>query len=199
LYSAANEGDLATVKFLLETNPGLNINWQSKEEKMSWTALHRACSNGHDGLVALLLAHPDIDVNQRDIHGNTPFRSACTKGRWTCVRLLLRDSRVMVNVPDVPGSTPLRGAVFHRHLLVVKWMIASGRRLDLGIPGDKRSDLIAIARTEGITEAYSLLTGFRDTPDQVREEVKHELKISGQYDVITFLRGGAGLNFVLCF
>lgn len=52
-----------------------------------------ACQKGHDRIVALLLAHLDVDVNQKNILGMLPFL-ACLWGMTGSVRLLLKDPRV---------------------------------------------------------------------------------------------------------
>ena len=67
------------------------MNW--KGEYYGWAALHVACRNGHDKIVTMLLAHPDIDVNQKTNTGATPFLFSCSNGRTVCVRLLLKDAR----------------------------------------------------------------------------------------------------------
>ena len=98
-YSATENGNVEEVEEILRNNPNVNVNWSSENDEGS-TALIIACDNGHDSIVSILLAHPDIDVNQKDNEGWTPFSGACWYGNTSCVRLMLKDSRVMVNEPS---------------------------------------------------------------------------------------------------
>ena len=59
-------------------------------------------------VIPLLLAHPDTDVNAKNIYGETPFVVACG-GHVSCVREMPKDSRVKVNEPDNGGWTPTPG------------------------------------------------------------------------------------------
>jgi len=66
------------------------------------------------------------------------------------VREMLNDSRVLLNEPDLSGETPLWFAANWGHLDVIKWWIASGREMDLGKPGDFKTDAVGVAgRGEG--------------------------------------------------
>jgi ankyrin repeat protein len=94
----------------------------------------------------MLLAHPDIDVNQKSTGGQSPFIWACESERTACVRLLLKDPRVEINDPDNNGYTPLWYAAANGHLEVIKWWIASGREMDLGQPENWKNDAIGVAR-----------------------------------------------------
>ena len=158
-WNAAKFGKKAEVKDILRKNPSLNVNW--KNEVNAWTALYAACWNGHDSVVSILLAHPDINPNLKEKDGNTPFMISCANGYASCVRLLLQDQRVMVNEP-YDGATPLRWAASKGHQDVIKWWIASGREIDLGKPGDiYKTDAIGAAKKWGETEVVSLLERFK--------------------------------------
>jgi len=50
-------------------------------------------------VIPLLLAHPDIEVNLKDIYGWAPFDYACN-GNTSCVREMLKDSRVELGLVD---------------------------------------------------------------------------------------------------
>jgi len=139
-WKSASDGDVEASKEILKHNPTLDVNWP--ERIYDQAVLHPVCENGNASIVSILLAHPAIDVNQKDTMKNTPFTWVCAYGRTSCGRLLLRDSRVKVNEPDEDGSTPLRYAASHGHLDVIKWWIASGREMDLGKPGDDKTDAI---------------------------------------------------------
>ena len=93
------------VKSILHDHPRIDVNWRSHITNM--TSLHFACEKGHTAIVALLLAHPGIDVNPRNTYGHTSMMRACWYERTSCVRLLLRDSRVRVNQGDSGGALPL--------------------------------------------------------------------------------------------
>jgi len=147
-YSAANKGKVKKVKEILRNNPNLNVNWRNENDEGS-TALIAACDHGHDSIVSILLAHPDIDVNLQNDEGWTPFSSACLNGHTSCVRLLLKDSRVLVNEPTTYGSTPLLWAACGGHLDMIQWWIASGREMNLGEPGHYKSDAIGEAMKIG--------------------------------------------------
>ena len=131
MWAAVQNGDAKELAELMRQDPGFNVNMDYGN---GWTLLHHAC-NGHSrsAVIPLLLAHPDIDVNGKDEHGRTPFYYACY-GSTTCVRELLKDSGVKVNEPDNFGSPPLWVAATFGHLDIIRWWIASGREMDLGIP-----------------------------------------------------------------
>ena len=166
-WSAAFNGKVEEVKSILRKNPSLNVNWKN-EECGAETALSAACFNGHDSVVSVLLAHPDIDPNLKQKDGWTPFMTACWSGKTSGVRLLLQDQRVMINEPNIEGSTPLRWAAFKGNQDVIKWWIVSGREMNLGTPGDIDK-----------TEVVSLLERFKSDAAKTRSEIRLELGING--------------------
>jgi len=180
-WYAADNGKVKEVKSILRKNPSLNVNWRNEGE-YAMTALHAACIYGHDLVVSILLAHPDIIPNLKDEDGDTPFMRACYEGRTSCVRLLLQDQRVMVNEPDKDGSTPLWWAAYRGHHYAVKLWIASGREMNLGKPGDvDKTDAIGAAKQAKKTEVATLLERFKSDPTKTRSELRKELGMNGQY------------------
>jgi len=120
----------------MRQDPGFDVN--EVQDGNGWTLLHHACdeSDIRSAVIPLLLAHPGINVNVKDIFGQTPFYCACRYGLTSYVREMLKDSRVKVNEPSKNGWTPLRFAAYYGRLDVIKWWIASGREMDLGTSGD---------------------------------------------------------------
>ena len=92
-YEAAASGDVGTVRRILKEHPEIDVNATRIKASLNESALHKACAYGHDEIVTLLLAHPDIDVNQKANGGWTPFMTACANGKTSCVQLLLKDAR----------------------------------------------------------------------------------------------------------
>jgi ankyrin repeat protein len=174
LWKAAKEGNEAELRRILtEENHAL-------KGELGEAILHKACSNGYDNLVSLLLAHPDIDVNQKKKeNGATPLLVACAWGKPSCALLLLRDTRVNVNERDGEGNTPLRWAALNGHLDVAKVWIASRRDMELGEPGEEGTDAVGAAEKKGNWEVVQLLQWFQDNPELVREEARRDLGIVG--------------------
>ena len=162
LYLASEAGKVEDVKEILRNNPNLDVNWRNPGEVN--TALYVACERGCASIVSILLAHPNIDVNVEDGSGYTPFKRVCSEGYTSCVRLLLGDSRVKVNEPNDRGDTPLYLVAFLGSFDIIKWWVASGREMDLGKPGDRRTDAIGAAEFQGNTEMVTLLERFKENP-----------------------------------
>jgi len=156
-------------------DPGFNVNLD--RDGYGNTLLHHACKGGNrrSPVIPILLAHPDIDVKVKTDHGSTPFYWACVLGYTSCVRELLKDSRVKVNEPRNDRRTPLWAAAYYRHLDIIKWWIASGREMDLGKPGESKTDAIGVAKKCGWTEVVSLLEEFKENPEETRSKVRMEI------------------------
>ena len=130
---AVRSGNAKMLAELMEQDPGFTVNVYL--DGNGWTFLHHAFGSGNSSaVIPLLLAHPDIDVNAKATSGSTPFSVACASGSTSCVREMLKDSRVKVSEPNRFGYTPLWGAAQNGHLDVIRWWIASGTEMDLGIP-----------------------------------------------------------------
>jgi len=186
LYDAVN-GPAEEVTEILRKNPTINVNWRN-DRWFGRTPLHRACWGGHDTIVSILLAHPDIDVNQKDDSGWTPFLLACFKGSSPSVRLLLRDQRVKVNESCNGVDTPVEYAASNGRQEVIKWWMASGREMDLGRYKTE-------ARRREKTEAVILLERFRDNPEGTRYQVRLELGLlddlaAEMFAMVVFLSDG---------
>jgi hypothetical protein len=175
LFDACDNNNITLVKEILNENPTLDINWKNPH-CFGCSALYRACQNGHVDIVQLLMAHPDIDINQKSYSGWVPFMSACYNGHPSIVRMMLEDPRLTtINYKDDIGWTPLSNAAFWGNLEVIKWMIASGRELDLGQEDGWKTDAIKQAREGDQTEIVSLLERFKEDEDKTRREIKRKL------------------------
>lgn len=174
LWLAASFGEEDKVTNILLDNPGINVNWKN-EKHFNRTALHRACERGYDKMVALLSAHPAIDVNQKEIHGLTPFISACGHQNTECVRVMLGDARVKVNEPSNDGETPLANTAYNGSLEIIKSWIASGREIDLGYTDRPAGNAIAVAKEFERHEVVSLLEKFKEDPRKTRFQLRVEL------------------------
>jgi len=80
LYSAVSNGDVSAVKEILRNNPTVDVNWSHPDDKR-FTFLHRARGGDHSSIVAILLAHPGINVNLKNSYGGTSFWYACYAGQ----------------------------------------------------------------------------------------------------------------------
>ena len=147
MKAAVESGDAEKVAELMRQDPGFDVN--RDVDGGGWTLLHHACNkDSRSAVIPLLLAHPDIDVNLKDGDGWTPFYFACYNGNTSCVREMLKDSRVKLNEPDNYQRTPLYLVARHGYLDIIKGWIASGREMDLGKPGDYKTDAIGGAERE---------------------------------------------------
>ena len=86
-----------------------------------------------------------------------------------------------VNEPDNDGCTPLWSAARRGHIDVIRVWIASGREMDLGKPGDRKTDAFGAAKKRGKTEIVTLLERFKSDAAKTRSKVRKELGITGQY------------------
>ena len=175
MLAAVGNGDAKDLDELMRQDPGFKVNMNLEEGGA--TLLHFAClESNSSAVIPLLLAHPDIDVNVKTKFGATPFYFACVTGSTSCVREMLKDSRVKVNERNNSGHAPLWSAASNGYLDIIKWWIASGREMDLGIPGDvEYADVIAGAKEEGRTEVVTLLERFKENLEETRYQVRVEL------------------------
>jgi len=173
MLAAVMNGDVKKVAELMRQDPGFKVNMS--QDVLGRTILHLACDGDRSSaVIPLLLAHPGINVNAKTKDGQTPFYSACG-GRPSCVRELLKDSRVKVNEPAKDGSTPLWFAARYGFLDVMKWCIASGREIDLGEPGNARTDAIGLADRYGYSDVVTLLERFKENRVETNYAVRVEL------------------------
>jgi hypothetical protein len=170
---------VSAVKKFLEDDPAFNVN--EEVDGNGYTALHLACWKGYHEIVSMFLAHPDINVNQKNNSGNTPFLRGCAHGKVEAVKVLLKDSRVDINMADYDECTPLWCASCYEHVEVIKWMIVlRGDELDLEKKGkywkdDKECTAIEVSRDNNRPEVMSLLERFMVNPVEVRHEIRVEL------------------------
>lgn len=124
IYEAAENGDLPTVRRLLEENPALAL---GRDESTS-TALIAAGSGGHKDVAELLLTYK-ADVNAATRHGYVALHFAALNGRTELVAFLLAH-QADVNAANVEGYTPLHFAAQNDHKETVKVLLAHKPRID---------------------------------------------------------------------
>ncbi|KJH47990.1 ankyrin repeat protein [Dictyocaulus viviparus] len=76
LHYASSKNRKEITHLLLEAGAEVNA-----ADRYGATPLHRAASQGHDGIVNMLLSQPKIHIDAKDSEGNTPLFLACEEGR----------------------------------------------------------------------------------------------------------------------
>ena len=123
LASAAEDGDLATIKLVLDTDK-MNINGGGNPYE---TVLHRAARRGHVSLVAFLLHTTEIDVNRKDFEGSTALHLAVKWRQAEVVDLLIKTGKVEIGSKDKLQHTPFSRAVVNGDEEVVRLLLGTGQ------------------------------------------------------------------------
>jgi len=108
--------NLPEPKNVLESHPSLDVH--HCEIGHGWSPIENAVAKGfHQGL-ALLLAHPSVDVDKRN-QQFTLLELACFYGQTEAVRLLLRHPKITFNFAE-KNRSPLFWACYENHLETLK-------------------------------------------------------------------------------
>jgi len=85
IHQAAESGDLAKVRELLDSHP----DWVNLVDEEGESALLEAAEEGHGEVVGLLLER-GASLNHQDDEGETALMEAAEESQLECVKLLLR-------------------------------------------------------------------------------------------------------------
>ena len=135
---AVIDGKIDEIKIILKDHR-VNVNLLSP---VGISPLHQAVINDNEEITALLLNHPDIDVNLMEpFHhdnegGNTALTIACNRGHTEIVRMLLGSKGINVNVPSGPiGTNPLWVAA-HNGKVEIARMLLNNKSIDANCRSD---------------------------------------------------------------
>jgi len=180
IWNAARDGKVDLLASLLERNRNFDVNWQYHDEDAQ-TMLHQASGSGYSSVVHLLLRHPLLAVNKRDRSGRTAFHLACLNGRVKVAQMLLAAPSFDPSATlDSRGNTALRDAASWGHLDVIRAWMASGREIDLGDPGNVKTDAIGEAAKANRAKVVALLRRFKENPRQTANEARRDLGLEGK-------------------
>jgi ankyrin repeat protein len=127
LIRAAKVGHMEAVKMLLG-KPGIRVLLELPlgPDNMMSSALHIAVLNGHSGVVRLLLAKPDTQINRAVADGGyTPLHIASENGHSEVVKILL-NAGADIEATTPKGPTSLYIASQQGHAEVVNVLLDAG-------------------------------------------------------------------------
>ncbi|KAK7217222.1 hypothetical protein V2G26_005225 [Clonostachys chloroleuca] len=101
IHVASKRGNINAVEDLIQANASVNM-----KDFMGYTALMLATFNDHVDCVRLLLRRSDINIDQRDDHGNTALCYAARTCDPEVVAALLAEG-ASVSVRNIAGDSPL--------------------------------------------------------------------------------------------
>ncbi|KAF3389537.1 Ankyrin-1 [Penicillium rolfsii] len=87
-------------------------------------SLISAAKRGHALFIDRLLSNYDVDINCKDLHGQTPLSLAASKGKTNVVKLLLSKDGIEINCKDRGGHTPLSLAASMGNTDVVELLLS---------------------------------------------------------------------------
>ncbi|MES2613868.1 MAG: ankyrin repeat domain-containing protein [Bdellovibrionota bacterium] len=125
LHLAVGMNHLEVARYLIRECKA-DINAEDDKEKL--TPLHIALRKGYLDLISCIIEEggTHLNVNAKDIYGNTLLMEAVGMGNITVVRLLTTKFSVDVNIKSDDGNTPLYCAKIFGYTDIVDYLIAQG-------------------------------------------------------------------------
>ncbi|MEZ0389043.1 MAG: ankyrin repeat domain-containing protein, partial [Verrucomicrobium sp.] len=137
--------------------PETNVNYQDSQ---GFTALSLAVGLGSPEAVALLLQHPDVDVNLTNVNGDTPLHGAGygkTGSRsQEVVELLVKGNGILINKKTQTGATPLYIAAQEGHTGMVEVLLRQ-KGIEINVPDSAGATPLYVAAQNGHLEVVRLL------------------------------------------
>ncbi|MCL2744773.1 MAG: ankyrin repeat domain-containing protein [Planctomycetaceae bacterium] len=169
------------------------------EETEGTPDLRRSIEEGNHNAV-LRLINAKVDVNDRNIRGESPLYFAVQKGDEKIVKSLLEagadiDARVLIGATDYRG-TPLHEAVRKNHVEIIKILLQAGTDINIrsglvrdktiALPKDTPLPLNGATLRRFLKEAFDDLQGYTPLHSAIR---------SGQLEAMKYLiQAGANVN-----
>lgn len=125
----AETGDLEALKVEVEKASPETLKKRLKcRDPDRRTALHRACANGHDQVVAYLISQ-GAAVEVEDDEAWTPLHSSASRGAAALVATLLA-AKVDVEAATSSGATAMHFAASKGHEEVLRQLLAAGAQIN---------------------------------------------------------------------
>ena len=150
-------------------NDGPGDPCKTKAKSPRQKALFVACRNGHEKIVKLLLSKNDVDMNSRDVDGQTALFEACREGHEAVVELLLSRNDVAVDATctdwDLFGKYPGQTALFaasRRGYDGIVGLLLSRQDVDVNLQDDNGQTALFLACQDGLESTVKLLLSRND-------------------------------------
>lgn len=181
LQWAANNGQLETVRYLIEK--GANINFALPGHFN--TPLIGAAKNGHLEVVKYLI-NKGAKINQRGLNGWTPLLYAARFGHPEVVNYLIEQGADL-NLAMNEGWTPLMSAGLSGHYQSFDHLLRAGA--DIRIKNKEGKDIIQLAEEQQIIPVLELIH-YKHLPREFFIAIKEK----DQERVLSLVKAGASLN-----
>ena len=123
------------------------------DEEEDELTLHSAASTGDHEALAVLLAAPDCDVNEKDEEGRTALHFACGYGEMACAEALLA-AKANADALDKNSNTALHYAAGYGRRDVVQLLIDAGASVVLkNADGKTPSDVARLNNQAEVLQA----------------------------------------------
>ncbi|KAL2899150.1 hypothetical protein RDABS01_024249 [Bienertia sinuspersici] len=151
-HIAAKEGDLETLKVLMETHPDLSMTYDTSNT----TALQTAATQGHTEVVKFLLESGSGLATIARSNGKTALHAAARNGHVAVVKALLGKEPGITTRTDKKGQTALHMAAKGLNLEVVEELIKADTSL-INMTDSKGNTALHIATRKGRSQIVTRL------------------------------------------
>lgn len=153
----SEEGNVDKVKVV--------VSYLKEENNDKDTPLHLAAEGGHAEVVKLLLEYSSsLDLEVKNVHGNTLLHQATMNGRDKVVQVLLDHAPTQFDLDDEnnDGNTPLHLAAKEGHVEVVRVLFGCALELQLDKKNKDKNTPLHLAMKGGYLEVVKVFLEHAD-------------------------------------
>eukprot|EP00761_Pharyngomonas_kirbyi_P006719 gb/GECH01006727.1/.p1 GENE.gb/GECH01006727.1/~~gb/GECH01006727.1/.p1 ORF type:complete len:245 (+),score=49.58 gb/GECH01006727.1/:1-735(+) len=179
LIKACEDCSVSRVSELLK-DPTINVN--ETVEYSKWTPLHISCIQGNTEIFDLLIKHPNIDVNAKNLIRVTPLHLVCKTRNNYFADKLLEFPELNLNVINGDNMRPIHLAILQESEYIFCQLVKYDRldvNTEMGMGG---GDVLSQTLRSGTVSMLKSLLMRKDLPDISLAKAEKWIKDNGQID-----------------